>query len=64
MSYGEVCVKFLNLELYTVIGSGLLLPLWLFLNLCRLIISDLILKLNLLITRMDIPSFKNYEKLQ
>ena len=48
-------------ERETVLSSNLPLPLWLFLNLYRLITPDLILKLNLLKIRMDIPSFKNYK---
>jgi len=50
-----------NDELGTLLSSNLPLPLWLFLNLYRLITPDLSLKLNQLKIRMDIPSFKNYK---
>jgi len=48
------------MELGTVLSSNLPLPLWLFLNLYRLITPDLILKLNLLKIRMNIKSFVEY----
>jgi hypothetical protein len=49
-------------ELGTVLSSNLPLPLWLFLNLYRLITPDLILKLNTLKSHLGIPNFKDYEK--
>ena len=49
-------------ELGTVLSSNQPLPLWLFLNLYRLITPELILKLNALKSHLDIPSFKTYEK--
>jgi len=49
-----------TLERESVLSSSLF-PLWLFENLFHLIAPDLILKLNLLKIRMNIPSFKNYK---
>jgi hypothetical protein len=49
------------MELVTVLSSNLF-PLWLFSKLCDYITPELVLKLNLLKIRMDIPSFKNYQK--